>query len=146
MHVCFITVIFTYFSRLSFSFLVKPLNVHITSLQRPLSAGRKVMLKCQSFGSKPPALLTWWIGSRQLLNTTAISYDKTSVSKLIYVPTPDDHNKVLSCRATNPVMDGNILEDHRVLNIHCKYTKKFYILFNIIFSYTVFICILLSLP
>lgn len=103
--------------------LVKPLNVHITSLQRPLSAGRKIVLKCQSFGSRPPALITWWIGSRQLLNSTEVFYDKTTFSKLIYVPTYDDNGKVLSCRATNPVMNGNILEDHRILNIHCKYVK-----------------------
>lgn len=101
---------------------VKPLNVHITSLQRPLSAGRKVTLKCQSSGSRPPALITWWIGSRKLLNSTEAVYDKTTtISKLIYVPAYDDHGRVLSCRATNPVMDGNILEDHRVLNIHCNY-------------------------
>lgn len=108
---------------------MKPLNVHITSLQRPLSAGRRVILKCQSFGSRPPALITWWIGSRQLLNSTEVAYDKTTISKLIYVPTIDDHGRVLSCRATNPVMNGNILEDHRVLNIHCKHMHYYFIIY-----------------
>ncbi|XP_035208602.1 synaptogenesis protein syg-1-like isoform X2 [Stegodyphus dumicola] len=97
---------------------LKPLNVHITTLQRPLSAGRWTVMKCQSSGSRPPAIITWWIGSRQLLNVSETIYDTTTISKLMYVPTADDHNRVLSCRATNPVMDGNILEDHRVLNIH----------------------------
>ncbi|GIY90850.1 uncharacterized protein CEXT_123301 [Caerostris extrusa] len=97
---------------------LKPLNVHITSLQRPLSADRRTTLKCQSSGSRPPAVLTWWIGSRQLLNATVATYDSTTISKLTLVPTSDDHGRVLSCRATNPVMNGHILEDHRVLNIH----------------------------
>ncbi|XP_055952761.1 hemicentin-1-like [Argiope bruennichi] len=97
---------------------LKPLNVHITSLQRPLSANRRTTLKCQSSGSRPPAVLTWWIGSRQLLNATVVTYDSTTISKLILVPTADDHGRVLSCRATNPIMNGHILEDHRVLNIH----------------------------
>ncbi|KAG8196895.1 hypothetical protein JTE90_027603 [Oedothorax gibbosus] len=97
---------------------LKPLNVHITSLQRPLSAGRRTILKCQSSGSRPPAILTWWIGSRQLLNATVATYDSTTISKLAFIPSAGDHGKQLSCRATNPIMDGNILDDHRVLNIH----------------------------
>ncbi|GFR06355.1 uncharacterized protein TNCT_83801 [Trichonephila clavata] len=97
---------------------LKPLNVHITTLQRPLSANRRTTLKCQSSGSRPPAVITWWIGSRQLLNASVATYDTTTISKLVLVPTSDDHGRVLSCRATNPIMNGHILEDHRVLNIH----------------------------
>ncbi|XP_054720148.1 nephrin-like isoform X2 [Uloborus diversus] len=97
---------------------LKPLDVHITSLQRPLSAGRKTTLKCQSTGSKPPARISWWIGSKQLLDATEVSYETTTISKLAYVPVPEDHGRAMSCRAVNPVLDGHILEDHRLLNIH----------------------------
>lgn len=114
---------------------VKPLNVHITSLQRPLSAGRRTILKCQSSGSRPPATLTWWVGSRQLLNATVATYDSTTISKLAFVPVPEDHGRVMSCRATNPVMNGNILEDHRVLNIHREYWRGTLLYAALIFMY-----------
>ncbi|XP_042911582.1 cell adhesion molecule 1 [Parasteatoda tepidariorum] len=97
---------------------LKPLDVHITTLQRPLSAGRHTILKCQSRGSRPPAVITWWLGSKQLLNFTIAAYDSTTISKLLFVPRSDDNGRALSCRASNPVMNGNILEDHRVLEVH----------------------------
>ena len=51
-----------------FFVLVLPLYVHITSEQSPLSAERVYDLHCVTFGSRPPALVTWWIGNTQLLD------------------------------------------------------------------------------
>ena len=60
---------------LIFLFLpVLPLYVHITSEQSPLSAERVYDLHCVTFGSRPPALVTWWIGNTQLLDHSSQVY------------------------------------------------------------------------
>ena len=53
---------------------VLPLYVHITSEQSPLSAERVYDLHCVTFGSRPPALVTWWIGNTQLLDHSSQVY------------------------------------------------------------------------
>jgi len=49
---------------------VLPLFVHITSdlAGSALSADRVYDVHCVTFGSRPPALVTWWLGSNQLLD------------------------------------------------------------------------------
>ena len=51
-----------------FSVSVLPLYVHITSERDPLSADRVYDLHCTTFGSRPSALTTWWLGKSQLLD------------------------------------------------------------------------------
>lgn len=48
---------------------MKPLKVEITGRDKILSAGKKYETRCQSTGSKPPAVLTWWKASKQLKRT-----------------------------------------------------------------------------
>jgi len=45
---------------------VKPLKVEILGKDQILSAGKTYDVKCQSAGSRPPAILTWWKSSKQL--------------------------------------------------------------------------------
>ena len=47
---------------------VLPLFVHITSERNALSADRVYDLHCSTFGSRPSALVTWWLGTTQLLD------------------------------------------------------------------------------
>lgn len=47
--------------------------------QQPLSAGRKHELLCQSSGSRPPAVITWWRDGQRLDTTT-----ETVRSSLLY--------------------------------------------------------------
>ena len=47
---------------------VLPLYVHIDSAKDPLSAERVYDIHCITFGSRPSALVTWWIGTSQLLD------------------------------------------------------------------------------
>ena len=51
-----------------FFFAVLPLFVHITSERNALSADRVYDLHCSTFGSRPSALVTWWLGTTQLLD------------------------------------------------------------------------------
>ena len=45
---------------------VGPLNVQLLDGKDPVSAGRPYEFRCQSVGSRPPPIITWWKGSVQL--------------------------------------------------------------------------------
>lgn len=45
---------------------MKPLKVEILGKDQILSAGKMYDVRCQSIGSKPAAVLTWWKSSKQL--------------------------------------------------------------------------------
>lgn len=44
--------------------------VHILTKDRFVSADRTYDVECKSSGSKPPALITWWKGTKQLKKLT----------------------------------------------------------------------------
>jgi CD80-like C2-set immunoglobulin domain len=45
---------------------VKPLTVRILTKQLPLVAEKRYELVCESAGSRPPAVITWYKNKRQL--------------------------------------------------------------------------------
>jgi hypothetical protein len=47
---------------------VLPLLVHITTTQTALSAERVYDIHCLTFGSRPSAMVSWWMGNTQLLD------------------------------------------------------------------------------
>lgn len=47
-------------------FLVKPLTVKIMNPSTPLVADRRYEVQCESSGSRPNAIITWYKGKRQL--------------------------------------------------------------------------------
>ena len=47
---------------------VLPLYVHITTPRSALSAERVYDLHCLTYGSRPAALVSWWLGNTQLLD------------------------------------------------------------------------------
>lgn len=105
-----------------FNLSVKPIEARITSLRRTLSAGRRAELECTSAGSRPAARISWWIGTTQLANTTeSSSPDRNkTMSILNFWPTGDHNNKYLGCRAENPMLPGQAVEDGWTLNVSCK--------------------------
>lgn len=52
-----------------FYFSVKPLTATILKTQTPLVADRRYEVTCESAGSRPPAIITWYKGKRQLRRT-----------------------------------------------------------------------------
>jgi hypothetical protein len=64
-----------------FHFAVRPNQVEILGLNRPYSAGKPYKISCQSSGSRPPAVISWWLGGRQL-----IADDETVSITIIRVP------------------------------------------------------------
>ena len=51
-----------------FFFTVLPLYVHIKTEKKTLSADTVYDIHCTTFGSRPAALVTWWLGATQLLD------------------------------------------------------------------------------
>lgn len=47
-------------------FSVRPLKVEILNSNNPFSADRKYEIPCQTFGSRPPADISWWLDGKQL--------------------------------------------------------------------------------
>lgn len=58
---------YIFYFRLIFS--VKPLTVKIYNPQSPLVADRRYEISCESTGSRPNAIITWYKGKRQLRRT-----------------------------------------------------------------------------
>ncbi|XP_022240217.1 nephrin-like [Limulus polyphemus] len=102
---------------------LKPLHVCITTRRRPLSAGRRVDLECQSRGSRPPARMTWWKDGKKMFSASAVTTsENVTISKLSFKPEIDDHGKMLTCRADNPDVINSTLED--VWNLDVTYLPK----------------------
>ena len=44
--------------------IVRPKDVSIISKREPLSSDKSYWLECKTFGSRPPAIITWWKGDK----------------------------------------------------------------------------------
>lgn len=55
-------------------FSVRPLTAKILNTVNPLVADRRYEVVCESAGSRPPAIITWYKGKRQLKRTKVISH------------------------------------------------------------------------
>ncbi|XP_076323521.1 protein turtle-like isoform X2 [Tachypleus tridentatus] len=97
---------------------LKPLEVRISTVTRPLLAGQQVELVCQSSGSRPPARILWWKGSEKMSNISYTRHDNVTISKLTFTPTIQDHEKYLSCKADNPVVSNSALEDGWIITVY----------------------------
>ncbi|XP_046402155.1 uncharacterized protein LOC124168089 [Ischnura elegans] len=91
---------------------LKPLTVSITTKTSPLLADRRYEVTCESAGSRPPAVITWYKGKRQLKRVREEVRENATVSELSFTPTTDDDGKQVTCRAENPNVTGAFLEDN----------------------------------
>ncbi|KAG1653241.1 Kin of IRRE-like protein 3 [Nymphon striatum] len=98
-------------------FNLYPLKTLITTLQRPLTADRKIRMTCKTSGSKPPAVIRWFKENEQLKKVEQREDNGTTVSVLTFTPTASDNGDRLRCVAINPTMPGRKVEDSRQLNI-----------------------------
>ncbi|XP_058060539.1 protein turtle homolog A-like [Anopheles bellator] len=89
---------------------LKPLSVKIMNPQTPLVADRRYEICCESVGSRPNAIITWYKGKRQLRRAKEEILNNTTRSELSFVPTTDDDGKLITCRAENPNVTGLFLE------------------------------------
>ncbi|KAG1684186.1 Nephrin [Nymphon striatum] len=101
---------------------LRPLTVQIRTTKKTISAHKLVKFLCQSSGSRPPAVITWWKGNRKMSGSeNIISEDNNiSTSMLTFIPTSTDNGKYLSCRAENPNLPESALQDGHALTVTCK--------------------------
>ncbi|KAF8777075.1 Kin of IRRE-like protein 2 like protein [Argiope bruennichi] len=99
---------------------LRPLDVRIITPPHHLSAGRKVTLECESTGSRPRAVMTWWKGSQKIQTGNEVISDNgnLTLSTLSFVPTAEDHGKKFTCTAKNPSLPDSLIEDTRTITVH----------------------------
>ncbi|KAG8175986.1 hypothetical protein JTE90_009862 [Oedothorax gibbosus] len=100
---------------------LKPTDVHITSMYRPLSAGHPSEIVCVARGARPPAQISWWLDGEKItsrITESTAREENLTVSSLIFNPNKHDNQRNLSCRGDNPQLPDSVLEDSWVLDIH----------------------------
>lgn len=86
-----------------------PVTVRIESGRDPearLVAGRAAEVVCRTVGSRPPAIITWYLKGRRIEGGSEETTPdgNTTVSVLAFTPEMEDIGKKLQCRAENRVM------------------------------------------
>ncbi|KAL1475531.1 hypothetical protein MTO96_037223, partial [Rhipicephalus appendiculatus] len=101
---------------------LRPLRVAIAPPETVLVAEQAAQIRCDSWGSRPAANLSWWMGSRRMTRS-AVSVDESSghtSSLLAFTPGADDHGRRIRCRAANGRVPGSAIEDALLLEVsHC---------------------------
>ncbi|KAJ8673155.1 hypothetical protein QAD02_004417, partial [Eretmocerus hayati] len=107
-------------SSVSLDMNLRPLWARLQGHNRPLSAGTTYEIACEVVGSKPTPTIEWTKGGVVLhdVRQTVSPDGNTTTSVLTLVPTIDDAGKILTCRASNPVISDSSLEDAWKLDIH----------------------------
>lgn len=101
--------------------LVKPLSVKVINPPDSLVADKRYEITCQSSGSRPNAIITWYKGKRQMRRTKDdILSHNTTISTLSFAPSTEDDGKTLTCRAENPNVNGLFLETTWRMNVVCE--------------------------
>ena len=101
-----------------------------------VSAGQKTEIECRTWGSRPPAEITWWRGSRRLPTAASRSHYSTvmesdsvvsvsdstnlTASILSYTATPEDDGQRLTCRVDNLQLNNEEIEDSVIISVRCK--------------------------
>ncbi|XP_063992013.1 hemicentin-1-like [Diachasmimorpha longicaudata] len=105
--------------------ILKPLTVNI---RRPgsiadegkndsLQAKRRYDLECETTGSNPPAIITWYKGKRPLKHVREERSQNRTISRVEFSPSVDDNRKSVTCRAENPNVTGLYLETSWILDV-----------------------------
>ncbi|CAO1351340.1 unnamed protein product [Diamesa hyperborea] len=96
---------------------LKPLTVGILNQPSSLVADRRYEVLCESSGSRPNAIITWYKGKRQLRRTKDEILNNITRSELSFSPMIEDDMKFIVCRAENPDSPGLFLETTWKLNV-----------------------------
>ncbi|XP_033217421.1 nephrin-like [Belonocnema kinseyi] len=95
---------------------LKPLTVTIRkpldeeSGKESLLAGRHYEVICETTGSRPSAVITWYKGKRPLRHVKEEKSENRTISRVAFVPGEEDDGKSVTCRAENPNVTGLYLE------------------------------------
>ncbi|XP_023317761.1 protein turtle [Trichogramma pretiosum] len=98
---------------------LRPLTVNIEGANEPLSSEKRYDLVCTTSGSRPLANVTWFLESQMLTHSkdTTTSDGNTTTSVLSFTASKSDAGKRLFCRAQNPIMNSQAIEDVWLLEV-----------------------------
>ncbi|KAG7158651.1 Nephrin-like 7 [Homarus americanus] len=101
-----------------------PISVKIAVPLDSLAEGQRYKMVCESSGSRPKADITWWKDGMLMTDATLQVYQEGNVSRstLQLTPTLADHDTYISCRAENPLLTAQVIED--VLKLDVRYKPR----------------------
>ena len=69
--------------------------------------------------------MTWWKDSEKLKTDNEVISDNgnLTLSTFTFVPTPEDDGVKFTCSAENPSLPNSLIDDSRVITVHCKYNR-----------------------
>ncbi|XP_073999572.1 sidestep II transmembrane protein [Rhodnius prolixus] len=91
---------------------LRPLVVNIVNKPPLLVADQRYEITCETAGSRPAAVITWYKGNRLLRRAKEQNGEQANVttSTLSFVPATDDDGKAITCRAENPNVTGLFID------------------------------------
>ncbi|XP_039746464.1 hemicentin-1-like [Pararge aegeria] len=100
---------------------LRPLLVEILAREQPISVGQEAELACRAVGSRPPAIITWWLDDKPMIvaDPQKNSDDRNeTVSFLRWTPHMEHDGRVVTCRASHANLEHATLETSMKLNLH----------------------------
>lgn len=115
--------------------IVKPIKVKIVTPNELLTAGRPTPIRCETWGSYPPAKVLWLMDGEAIrqadvtVNSEGVEANLTSSILMLRVSAENDGAELI-CRSTNPWFSNGALEDKRRISVACTYH---FLCFHLIF-------------
>ncbi|XP_057337299.1 hemicentin-1-like isoform X1 [Microplitis mediator] len=102
--------------------ILKPLTIKVSrpgsaNKNESLQAKHRYDLECETTGSNPPAVITWYKGKRPLKHVSEERSQNLTISRVEFVPSVEDNRKPVICRAENPSVKGLFLEQLWTLDV-----------------------------
>ncbi|GIY06238.1 uncharacterized protein CDAR_532441 [Caerostris darwini] len=88
-----------------------------------LLAGEEYEFSCETRGSRPRALTTWWLDGHKItagLSDMVKEARNVTISTLHFTPYPRDNGKRLLCKSANPALPKATVEDERTLRVQSR--------------------------
>lgn len=101
-----------------------PLEARIILPNTILIAGEEHEILCETKGSRPRALTTWWLDGLKVgmgIPEGLLEGSNDTLSTLHFTPKPSDDGKHLVCKSVNPILPKTIVEDEITLKVQCEY-------------------------
>lgn len=105
---------------------VKPIKVKIVTPNELLTAGHPTPIRCETWGSYPPAKVMWMLDGEVIRQADVTSNSEggeanLTSSILTLKVSAENDGAELTCRSTNPWFSNGALEDKRRISVACTY-------------------------
>ncbi|GFT06899.1 uncharacterized protein NPIL_537671 [Nephila pilipes] len=97
-----------------------PLEVNIIIPDVPIMAGDQQDVTCETRGSRPKAMMSWWLENEEIRVVTLDTHTEDgniTLSTLRFTPRPEDNGKTLICKSVNPVLPKTTLQTETKLEV-----------------------------